>query len=274
MEIRGHRLRISVTGEGPALVLINGLGANIELWQPLREQLSDRQTIAFDAPGVGGSPLSRRRMRIGDLADLVEGLLVQLGHDVVDVLGYSLGGAIAQQFARQYPHRLRRLVLAATIPGLGAVQSPMTLLGLALLAARPDTPARTAAIARAVGGKTARDPEIRRWIERAHRAQPISRAGITQQLLTMTGWTSLPWLHTITAPTLVLAAAEDPLVPPINGRIFLSRIPVSYGHLMRGAGHLFLIDQAEDAGGLIDGFLADERLPGPRRRRVHQAEML
>jgi pimeloyl-ACP methyl ester carboxylesterase len=266
-EIRGHRLRISVEGKGPPLLLINGLAANIELWQPLRAQLPGRQTIAFDAPGIGGSPPSRRRLRMVDLADIVEGLLTGLSHEVVDVLGYSFGGAVAQHFARRYPGRVRRLVLAATTPGLGGIQSPTTLLELALLAVRRDRPARTRAVARVVGGRLAEDRALRAWVERAHGAQPISRVGIRQQLLTMTGWSSLPWLHTITAPTLVLAGAEDPLVPPVNVRIFMSRLPSCHWYLVPRAGHLFLIDQAPDAAPVIESFLADELLA----QRTHLA---
>jgi pimeloyl-ACP methyl ester carboxylesterase len=264
-EIRGHRLRISVEGRGPPLLLINGLAANIELWQPLRSQLPHRQTVAFDAPGVGGSPRAPGGLRMRDLADIVDGLLTEVGHDVVDVLGYSLGGAIAQQFARQFPRRLRRLVLAATIPGLGGVQSPIKLMELTLLALRRDNPARTSALARAVGGRVASDDAVRAWVERAHRMQPISRAGITQQLMTMTGWSSLSWLHTINAPTLVMVGAEDPLVPPVNARIFRLRMPSCHWYLVPGAGHLFPIDQASDTAPVIESFLADDRLP-PRAR--------
>jgi pimeloyl-ACP methyl ester carboxylesterase len=55
MEVRGMRIRIAIEGQGPPLLLINGLGANIEMWKPLRRLLSHRQTIAFDAPGAGAS---------------------------------------------------------------------------------------------------------------------------------------------------------------------------------------------------------------------------
>jgi len=119
LEARGHRLRVSVEGTGPPLLLINGLAANIELWRPLRDLLPARQTIAFDPPGIGGSPASPDQLWLTDLADIVDGLLSQVAYDGVDVLGYSFGGALAQQLARQHPQRVRRLVLAATIPGLG-----------------------------------------------------------------------------------------------------------------------------------------------------------
>jgi pimeloyl-ACP methyl ester carboxylesterase len=260
VEIRGLRLRISVEGAGPPLLLINGLGANIELWQPLRSLLPGRQTIAFDPPGVGGSPRSPRRLRMPDLAGVVGDLLSELGHDSVDVLGYSLGGAVAQQFARRNPDRVRRLVLAATTPGVGAIQSPAVLLRLVALALRRKAPGRRAAVTRVVGGQVSRDDEMLAWVERAHRIWPLNRAGMVEQVWSMTGWTSVPWLHTLQVPTLVLVGEHDPLVPPVNTRIFVSRMPSCRWHVVPSAGHLFLIDQARDAAGVIDDFLADEQL--------------
>jgi pimeloyl-ACP methyl ester carboxylesterase len=88
-----------------------------------------------------------------------------------------------------------------------------------------------------------------------HRSQPLTRAGLIRQLLAMTGWSSIPWLHTIRAPTLVLVAGADPIVPLVNGRILVSRLQAGTGHLVPDAGHLFLIDQAEDAAGVIERFL-------------------
>jgi poly(3-hydroxyoctanoate) depolymerase len=261
IEIRGVRLRVSVEGSGAPLLLINGLGANIELWQPLRALLPSTQTIAFDPPGVGGSPRAARRLRMQDMADIVGDLLTELGHDSVDVLGYSLGGAIAQQFTRQHRRRVRRLVLAATTPGVGAIQNPAVLMRVVALAMRRDTPGRRAAVTRVVGGTVSRDSQTLAWVERAHRIWPLNRAGMLEQVWGMTGWTSLPWLHRLEVPTLVLAGERDPLVPPVNTRIFVSRMPSCQWHLVPAAGHLFLIDQAEDAAGVIEEFLSDGRLP-------------
>ena len=261
IEIRGTRLRASVEGAGPPLLMINGLGANIELWQPLRSLLTGRQTIAFDAPGVGGSPRAPRRLRMQDLDALVADLLTELGHVSVDVLGYSLGGVVAQQFTRDHPRRVRRLILAATTPGIGAMQNPVVLMRLVGLAMRRDTPARQAAVLRVVGGNVRRNSQALARVERAHRMWPVDRAGLLEQVWGMTGWTSLPWLHTLDVPTLVLAGEADPLVPPVNTRIFVSRMPSCRWHLVPAAGHLLLIDQAEDAAGVIEGFLSDTRLP-------------
>ena len=104
-----------------------GIGGNIEMWQPFEQALegSGIQTITFDAPGVGESTNWRRPRRMGALARTVDRLVGALGYEAVDVLGVSFGGALAQQLARQFPDRVRRLVLAATAPGVsGARRRP------------------------------------------------------------------------------------------------------------------------------------------------------
>ena len=134
VDVDGVRLRTSVRGSGRPLLLITGLGASLDLAAPFERELAARrvQTISFDAPGVGEStpyPLPRR---MPGVARTVARMTAALGYDRLDVLGVSLGGVIAQQLARESPHLVRRLVLAATGPGLGGVPgSPRVLLALA-----------------------------------------------------------------------------------------------------------------------------------------------
>ena len=77
------------------------------------------------------------------------------------------------------------------------------------------------------------------------------------QLAAMYGWTSLPWLHRLPHETLVLAGDDDPLVPLANARLLAAAIPCARLHVIRGGGHLFLLDSAPQAGPLITRFLAD-----------------
>jgi pimeloyl-ACP methyl ester carboxylesterase len=251
------RLRVSIAGDGPPLLLINGLGGNLETWEPLRSLLTGRQTIAFDAPGAGASDSRVMPLRMPGLADLVNELLDTLGYGVVDVLGYSLGGVVAQQFAHRHPERVRRLVLAATLPGVGSFQNPVTLMDVVTLPLRKrDAPRRRKAVGRVVGGQAARDPAALEAVESAQRAHPSSRVGIAHQLVAIAGWSSLPWLHTIGVPTLVLFGERDALVPAINNRLFMTLMPDCRAHIVPAAGHLFLIDQPEDVIDVIEAFLA------------------
>ena len=118
-----QRLRVTVEnrGAGRPLLLINGIGATGDLFDPFREHMADRETIAFDAPGVGGSPTPLLPYSMRQLAGTVAGLVDELGHEQVDVLGLSWGGALAQALARWHPNVVHRLILTATMPGVTSV---------------------------------------------------------------------------------------------------------------------------------------------------------
>ena len=191
------------------------------------------------------------------LTATLEHLLDSLGHDRVDVLGVSFGGGIAQQLAHQAPQRVRRLVLAATAPGLGGVPGhPRALLALAT-PRRYFDPEYFARVAGDVyGGRARRDPAGLTLGAAERFAQPPSVSGYLAQMYAIPGWSSLPWLHRIPHPTLVLAGDDDPIVPLINGRILAARIPNARLHVVQGGGHLFLLEEAEQLADIVADFLA------------------
>ena len=117
VEVDGVNLRVaSQRGKtGLPLLLFNGIGANLELCFPFMEAMPEREIVIFDVPGVGRSEMSWRPRRFSGLARLANKLLDRQGYQQVDVIGVSWGGALAQQFARQYPQRCRRLILAASV---------------------------------------------------------------------------------------------------------------------------------------------------------------
>jgi pimeloyl-ACP methyl ester carboxylesterase len=119
-----QRIRVNIRhGTGVPLVLCNGIDASLEVLDPLVERLDpDSTVIRFDVPGTGGSPTSVAPYGFPYLAWVLGRVLSKLGVRVVDVLGISWGGALAQQFAFQNPRRCRRLVLVAT--GTGALMVP------------------------------------------------------------------------------------------------------------------------------------------------------
>jgi poly(3-hydroxyalkanoate) depolymerase len=260
----GVRLRTSVRGNGPPLLMITGLGASLDLGAPFERELTACrvQAVSFDAPGVGESSPYRWPPRMPGIARTVERMLDVLGYDRVHVLGVSLGGVIAQQLAHQAPHRVRRLILAATGPGLGGVPgSPRALLPLATPRRyyQPDYYRRIAG--RVYGGAARRDPDAllhgspARFIER-----PTLR-GYLGQIYAITGWTSLPWLRTLQQPTLVLAGDDDPIVPLVNGRILARCIPRARLQVVAGGGHLFLLERPAEMARLIATFLRSEPPP-------------
>jgi poly(3-hydroxyoctanoate) depolymerase len=258
IEVDGVRLRTSVRGTGPPLLLITGLGASLDLAQPFERELTARgvQAIAFDAPGVGQSTPYTWPRRMPAIARTVRRMLDVLGYDQVDVLGVSLGGVIAQQLARQAPAKVRRLVLAATGPGLGGVPgSPGVLLALATPRRYYQPDYYRSIAGRIYGGDARRDPDallhgsVARFIERP------SMRGYVGQLYAISGWTSLPWLRNLLQPTLVLAGDDDPIVPLVNGRILARCIPDARLHVVPGGGHLFLLERPAQMAALVADFL-------------------
>ncbi|HYX97570.1 MAG TPA: alpha/beta fold hydrolase [Geodermatophilus sp.] len=251
------RLRTSVRGSGRPLLLITGLGASLELAEAFEQELAarGRQVISFDAPGIGGSTPYRSPRRMPGLVRTVVGLLDALGLDEVDVFGVSLGGVVAQQLAHQAPHRVRGLVLAATAPGVGGMPgAPSALLGLATPRRYRDVEHYLQIAGRIYGGMARTDPHrLLRTV--LGRVRPPSVIGYVGQLYAIAGWTSMPWLHTLRQPTLVLAGDDDPIIPLVNGRILAWRIPGAKLHVVRGGGHLFILERPAEMAGLVTSFL-------------------
>ena len=259
VDIDGVRLRVRITGEGRPLLLIMGVGGNLEMWHPFDQELRARgiQTIAFDAPGTGESGELDRPRRMPWLAQLVEHLLDRLGYEQVDALGTSWGGALAQQLAHQSPRRVRRLVLAATsagMPGLGGVPgSPRALVALASPRRYRDPDYLATVAGRLYGGAAFGLPEEHLA---ARQRRPPSSRGYRHQLWAVQGWTGMLWLRGLEQPTLVLSGDDDPLVPAANGRILARLMPHARLVVVRGGGHLLLLQLAPEMAGLIADFIA------------------
>jgi poly(3-hydroxyalkanoate) depolymerase len=256
----GRTLRVSVrpgTDEAtPPLLLMNGIGASLEVLQPFVDALDARRTvIRFDVPGVGGSPRPVVPYVLGTLTPVIAGVLSRLGYDrPVDVLGLSWGGGLAQHFAVQHRRRCRRLVLAATGTGTLMVPGSPRVLGRMLTPRRHRDPEYARQIAGHIYGGTMRsDPErAARVLHAASRIGP--RRGYYYQLASSTGWSSLPFLRLIRQPTLVVAGDDDPIVPVANARIMGRLIPDARVHVYRG-GHLALLTEADELAPVIEEFL-------------------
>jgi poly(3-hydroxyalkanoate) depolymerase len=264
--IGGQTLQVAIrhgAGNRPPLLLFNGIGANWELAKPFLEALTDTTAIIFDVPGVGGSPVPSRPYRPSTLARLAAGLVAALGHSEIDVAGVSWGGGVAQQFAHQYPKLCRRLVLAATSPGAIMVPAgPSVLWKMATPRRYTDKNYMNKVAPEIYGGDFRKNPSL---IGAHASAMPGARnLGYFYQLLAMTGWTSLPWLWSLPQPTLILMGSDDPLVPPINGRILARLIPNAQLRMIDD-GHLFMVTRPAETARFIEEFLANqENEPPPR----------
>ncbi len=258
MEVSGLRLHVRESGEGRPLLLINGIGAHIDMWASLDHAVPQSRVIAFDAPGTGRSGSSWVPIGLAALALLTEKLLDRLGHDRVDVLGYSFGGLVAQFLARQAPHRVRRLVLAGTTPGWGGVPgSPWTLAQMATPLRYYWRPYYEMVIGDLMGGRARRDREFVRRHGDVRRLNPPTPFGYFSQVLALAASPgSLKWLSEVTAPTLVVSGDDDPVMPLPNAYLLGRYLPNARVVVLPGEGHLLLMDDRSAALPVISDFLS------------------
>jgi poly(3-hydroxyoctanoate) depolymerase len=255
VRVDGLDLFVRERGSGDPLLLLNGLGGNLEMWGEAEERLSrSARTIAFDAPGTGRSGTPSLPRTIPSLARLARSALDELGYDRVDVLGYSLGGVIAQQLAREAPERIRRMALVSTACGWGGV--PGSLQAIALIA----TPWRYYSRAfyeqtnRLFGEADAAAEERLRAHADARLRYPPSFLGYAYQLWAGALWSSLTWLPSVDVPTLVVTGDADELVPPANSVQLAGLLPQSRLRRLAGEGHLLLFDPGSPAHALVEDF--------------------
>ena len=238
------------------LLLINGIGASLELLQPLVDELDPAlEVIRFDVPGVGGSPLPTVPYRFTGLCGLVARLLTVLGHDRADVLGISWGGAVAQHFAAFQRSRCRRLVLVSTATGALMVPARPAVLARMVTPRRYLDPSYLERAAPDLYGGTARTeaPRVAAAMNANNRVG--SPRGYLYQLAAGAGWTSVPFLPLIRQPTLIMSGDDDPIIPLANARLMHRLIPDSRLHVYEG-GHLGLVTEAAKLAPVVSQFLA------------------
>jgi poly(3-hydroxyoctanoate) depolymerase len=239
LSIGGLRIAARATGSGAPVLLINGMSRPLRSWANFADALQHRTVIAFDGPGVGASEIPVVPYSMPMLADIAARVLDAFGIEKADVVGYSHGGAVAQQFAVGHRARVNRLVLLATACGVGAIPGhPRDLTRLWL------TPNRET-----------------RW----PRPDPL---GLLWQLTAISTWSSIPVLGCIDAPTLVVCGDYDRAVPPANSKLLAARIPnarlvtVQAGHDLQKPGPAAIVAQ------LVDQFLdSDTSMTGNPARR-------
>ncbi|AEF41618.1 Polyhydroxyalkanoate depolymerase [Hoyosella subflava DQS3-9A1] len=263
IRVCGYRIRVDVRqGRGDEqdvpLVLCNGIGASLETFDSLVEGLDpERTVISFDVPGAGLSPAPRMPYSFALLAAAVTRMLTQLGHLRFDVLGFSWGGALAQQLAFQFPRRCRRVVLMCTGTGVMMVPAKPQVLWHMATPRRYRDPAYAAQVAPTIYGGAARtDPEgVRAVFGKVETT--ASRRGYVYQLLAGSLWASLPFLPGIRQPVLILAGDNDPIIPLVNAKAMQRLIPHAQLSVFPG-GHIDPLLRSDDIGGRIEQFLTQK----------------
>ena len=262
IKVRGQKLQVVVDHgndpEIPPLLLMNGIGARLELLQPFVDAMDPARTIIrFDPPGIGRSRKPHKMYRIRGLTKRLAQVLDELGFDQVDVLGISWGGGLAQQFAVSQRGRCRRLVLVSTSTGsLMIPPDPRVIAKIVTYRRYTDADYMTAIAHQVYGGSMRKDPAKAVDALRAHGPGAAS-FGYFMQLTTTAMWTSLHKLPFISQRTLVLAGDDDPIIPSGNAKVLGSLIRRSTVQIYEG-GHLALVTEADEMAPRVETFLNAE----------------
>ena len=250
--LHGQPLTYVQAGSGPVLLLIHGIAGSLENWQAVIEPLARGNTVvAPDLPGHGRSAPGAGDYSLGALAAALRDLLVALGHEHATLVGHSLGGGVAMQFAYQFPELTERLVLVSS-GGLGPEVS--AILRAAALPGADRFIAATAALGNTVGTKVARGlgaVGLRPSTDVAEVARGYAslvdrdrRAAFLATLRGVVG-TGGQRVHAGNRfylaegmPVLIIWGARDPIIPAQHGQNAHEAIVGSRLEIFEGVGHL------------------------------------
>jgi pimeloyl-ACP methyl ester carboxylesterase len=256
---QGTKIYWDEAGHGDPLLLIMGLGYPSAAWYRTRPVLAkEYRTIALDNRGVGQSDMPQGPYPIPVMASDAAAVLDAAGVKRAHVFGISMGGMIAQEFALQYPERVRSLILGCTAaggPNVVRADADATAM-LTARGAMTREEAAEAAVPFIYHPSTPRrlideDMEIRRpWL-----AHPVAYMAQLQGIL---AWEAYSRLSKIAAPTLVIHGESDRLIPAGNGKLIAEKIPGARLVMLSGASHIFPTDQPEAAHQAVRTFLFEQ----------------
>jgi pimeloyl-ACP methyl ester carboxylesterase len=250
-------------GQGAPLVMLMGTGSTMAEWDPalLRLLARGRRLIFFDYPGVGISG-PWRGDSFDSLAKVTGGLMAAIGVPRADVLGWSMGGFVAQRLAVDHPRRVSHLILAGTNPG-----GSRTVLGTPAAQAIDSEPDPSVDAILHELYPLDRQAEGRRFLRRLERAShsgeipddfDVPAATVDRQVAAEDPWLrsnrNYRQLAGLAVPTLAAAGAADPVVPPLNLRRIAARVPGARLQVFAGA-HAFLFQDRRAFARAVDRFL-------------------
>jgi pimeloyl-ACP methyl ester carboxylesterase len=264
LDAAGWRVRYVRAGQGPPLVLLHGFASSIYTWsETLPALAAQHDVIALDFPGFGGTE-TRPTLTADDLARVVPAVTDGLGLGAYDLLGHSLGGAIAAVTAASHPQRVRRLVLVdaagfnlaaterpAVVRALGAVppavfellplQRPSTTLGLRQVFHDDRLLTRE---------------RVDEYL--APMVRPGTAAALRSLLTSRDGLDAPAQVARIRQPTLVIWGRDDRWIDVSHAARFAAAIPGARTAVLDGCGHMPQEERPADFARLTLGFLAGE----------------
>jgi pimeloyl-ACP methyl ester carboxylesterase len=260
--VNGVTISYRVQGEGPPLVLVMGYRLNSAAWPAaFIEGLARRfSVITLDNRGTGQSDKPVDGYAIANMARDVAGVLDELEIARTHMMGYSMGGAIAQEFVRQFPDRISGLVLCATMCGgpRAIYASPSVVRVMRDLdGLKPEEIARRIWQVTYAPGYLEKHRELAEDQMRREIASPTPLHGSDLQFQAFAEFDCSKALPNIESPTLVLTGDLDQLVSPQNSRIIASLIPGAQLITIPGCGHRLMWEATEECIAFVSEFLFD-----------------
>jgi pimeloyl-ACP methyl ester carboxylesterase len=256
----GVELEHALSGDGEPLLLIMGTGGTMGLWRPVLPALSERnRVIAFDNRGLGGSTPTTEAVDMASLADDAVALIDALGIDRAQVLGWSLGSAVAQELAINHPERVTSLTLNCTWARPdGFMRAIATAVRTAWAHGTPEE--RLTATAVCFSPEALDSPEFEALFAEFSSAFPQTeeqRQAMVSQIDADLAHDSLDRLDRIGCPTLVLAGEQDVFTAPRLGSAVAERVPGAQFVLIEGPGssHGMHFERTEEWLGHVLGHL-------------------
>jgi 3-oxoadipate enol-lactonase len=239
-------------GSGEPPLLIQGMsGTHLSWGEPFLAELEGDFDIAYyDHRGIGKSPPLDGPFSLADLAEDAAALLDRLGWDDAHVLGISMGGMTAQEFALRHPDRLRTLALGCTYAGgndsaLGDPQI-MQRLGELFMTGQVEEAMRFGFEVN-VSPQFAEDPANYELVKRIAAELPASLEIMMLQLQAIASHDTSERLGEIEAPTLVIHGTLDQMLPVSNAHAIASRIPGARLEILEGVGHAFWWERPQES---------------------------
>lgn len=245
-----------VAGSGRVVLMLHGIGGGRRSFAPQMAVLADRyRVVAWDMPGYGNSaPL--QDMTWSALADAAVALIDHLGVEMVDLLGHSMGGMVAQEMVAQHPRRVARLILAGTSPAFGGSTDDFKNKFLAARLKPLDEGKTPGDIApELVRGMVGEEPDPAGVAAAIDSMRQISAASYRQALQCLVGFNRRDDLGRIAVPTLLIAGERDRTAPPAGMRKMAEQVPGSRYVELPGAGHLMNLERPMAFTAAVAGFL-------------------
>jgi pimeloyl-ACP methyl ester carboxylesterase len=259
IKVRDITFYYDTRGVGHPLVLIRGLGSNADHWYPQRPAFSAFfRVVSYDNRGIGRSGRPDNPCTISMMAEDTAGIMDAIGIPKAHIMGLSMGGMVAQEFALMFPHKVHGLVLACTHCGGSKAVPPSeeirALFSEFIATASPET-AREAGKCLFAEHTLRKAPEVVREYQQISARFPPEAKVLLQQWEAVKGHDTWARLHRIQAPTLVITGSEDLLIVPENARILAEKIPKAQLCIIPGGGHQFLLEQTHTANETVLTFL-------------------